>query len=359
MKSIMNKLFHSHLVVMLSSIILHNKVYFTHGAFSPSSSVHNHFNTKKIIEVHNALPSHSQSTHLCKKKQFISALSKRGTSTSLYLGDFFNFGNKSPEEKTEETNDDTDAKEIEKNNKDEQWDDDPVDKIFNFFFGKKEEEPMGMARFGPDRFPEQYPATKTEFAEPVLSDDKVMQTIRPYLKNTNLETRALQLTYDANRDGWDALTFHKAVDKKGGAVVLCTSRAGITCGGYNPKGWVGYGEARGSIAAFLFIMNGKYTTGDFPGIKLQKVGGPSLAQVDNPESGPSFGADSLVIPLGNDNPRLARSKLGSYYERLPDGVNSLFGKDAAVQLKDLKVYHGLYEEGEYIPFTDAEPFALY
>ena len=41
-----------------------------------------------------------------------------------------------------------------------------------------------------------------------------------------------------------------------------------------------------------------------------------------------------------DNPRLARSKLGSYYERLPDGTNSLFGKDAAVQLRDLKVYHG-------------------
>ena len=26
--------------------------------------------------------------------------------------------------------------------------DDPVDKIFSFFFGKKEEAPMGMKRFG-------------------------------------------------------------------------------------------------------------------------------------------------------------------------------------------------------------------
>ena len=56
---------------------------------------------------------------------------------------------------------------------------------------------------------------------------------------------------------------------------------------------------------------------------------------------------------------MARSKLGSYYERLPDGSNSLFGKDANVQLRDLKVYHGMYAPGEYIPFTDAEPFALY
>jgi hypothetical protein len=79
-----------------------------------------------------------------------------------------------------------------------------------------------------------------------------------------------------------------------------------------------------------------------------------------PEAGPSFGADSLVIPLGKDNSRLARSKLGSYYERFADGTNSLFGKgQGSVQLRDLQVYHGVYEPGEYIPFTDAEPFALY
>ncbi len=131
----------------------------------------------------------------------------------------------------------------------------------------------------------------------------------------------------------------------------------------NPIGnnykWVGYGEARGSIAAFLFIVDGKYTKDGAPGIKLRKVGGPGLAQMDLPESGPSFSPDALVIPMGQDNPRLARSKLGSYYERLPDGTSSLFGKDSSVQLKELKVYHGVYAEGEYIPFTDAEPFALY
>lgn len=238
-------------------------------------------------------------------------------------------------------------------------DDDPVEKIFGFFFGKKEESPMGMARFGRERFPEQYPAVKDEWADPVETDaDKEMQIIRPFLKNTNLEERGLKLTYDANRDGWDAISFHNAVDKKGGAVVLCETRIGIVCGGYNPKGWVGYGEARGSIAAFLFVVGGRYANGA-PGTKLQKVGGPGLAQMDMPESGPSFGADSLVIPLADDNPKLARSKLGSYYERFEDGTNSLFDKDASVQLKSLKVYHGVYEEGEYIPFTDAEPFALY
>jgi hypothetical protein len=44
---------------------------------------------------------------------------------------------------------------------------------------------------------------------------------------------------------------------------------------------------------------------------------------------------------------------------LPDGGNSLFGKEAAVTLRELKVYQGVYEKDEFIPFTDAEPFALY
>jgi hypothetical protein len=86
-----------------------------------------------------------------------------------------------------------------------------------------------------------------------------------------------------------------------------------------------------------------------------------LAQQDLPEIGPSFGADSLVIPFDQrSNPKIARSKLGSYYERFPDGTNTVFGeRGGSVELKDLKVYHGVYEEGEYIPYTDAEPGALY
>jgi TLD len=243
--------------------------------------------------------------------------------------------------------------------------DDPVEAIFGFFFGKREAEPMGMKRFGSERFPEQYPATTTEWANPVSTDTKDMALIRPLLKNTNLETRALKLTYDANRNGWSATAFHKAVDKLGGGIVVCKTSDGLVCGGYNPKGWVGYGEARGSIAAFLFVFPQKdntsssTTTATTRAVKLRKVGGPSLAQQDLPELGPCFGADSLVISLGGDNPKQARSKLGSYYERFSDGTNTLFKSSASVQLVDLKVYHGVYGKDEYIPFTDAEPFALY
>lgn len=119
----------------------------------------------------------------------------------------------------------------------------------------------------------QYPATTTDFdVEPVASDSSEMALLRPLLKKTNLEKRGLRLTYDANRDGWDPVTFHAAVDKQGGGVVYCESRLGIQVGGYNPKGWVGYGEARGSIAAFLFQRD------DNRWIKLKKVGGASFAQ---------------------------------------------------------------------------------
>ena len=81
---------------------------------------------------------------------------------------------------------------------------------------------MGMARFGHTRFPQQYPATKTEWADPLppsVNSTPNIVLLRPFLKNLNLETHGLKLTYDANCDGWDAASFHWAVDKKGSAVV--------------------------------------------------------------------------------------------------------------------------------------------
>jgi hypothetical protein len=234
---------------------------------------------------------------------------------------------------------------------------DLVEKIFGVFFGEKEDTPFGLKRFGQDRFPEQYPATVTEWAEPVAGDDKDVARLRPLLKNTNLETRPLRLAYSANAHGWRPDAFHARVDRNGPSLVVCTTATGQVVGGYNPKGWVSYGEARGSVAAFLFVQS----AGDGSGwTKLRKVGGPSLAQLDYPEAGPSFGADSLVIPLASANPKLARSKLGSYYERFADGTNTLFSNSqASAQLREMKVYQGVYAPGEFIPFTDAEPFALY
>lgn len=284
---------------------------------------------------------------------FIPSQQTTSAPTARYMFDFF-------KDKVEQDQSTSAPQQPEKEEEAEgnDFSDDPIDKIFAVFFGKKEEAPMGMKRFGREKFPEQYPAVVDEWAEPLATDDKDMAMLRPMLKKTNLEFRGLKLTYSANRDGWNPSAFHKKVDRLGGGLVLCTTTDGLVCGGYNPKGWVGYGEARGSIAAFLYVF--KMGTTGLP-TKLRKVGGPSFAQQDLPEIGPSFGTDSLVIPMEQSNPKLARSKLGSYFERFPGGGNTLFGQSRGsnVQLKDLKVYHGVYEKGEYIPFTDAEPFALY
>ena len=51
---------------------------------------------------------------------------------------------------------------------------------------------MGMKRFGSERFPEQYPATTTEWANPVSTDTKDMALFHPLRKNTILDTGALK-----------------------------------------------------------------------------------------------------------------------------------------------------------------------
>ena len=62
------------------------------------------------------------------------------------IGNFFNFDKKDDDEEKskEETNNDTEKV----SQKSEYVDEDPVEKIFNFFFGEKEENPMGLSRFG-------------------------------------------------------------------------------------------------------------------------------------------------------------------------------------------------------------------
>lgn len=52
-------------------------------------------------------------------------------------------------------------------------------------------------------------------------------------------------------------------------VVVATTEGGAVCGGYNPAGWIGLGDHRDSIAAFLFTWpNGD--TAAAP-LKLKKV----------------------------------------------------------------------------------------
>ena len=192
-------------------------------------------------------------------------------------------------------------------------------------------------------FPEQYPAVKDRAALPVRGDSSDVAAIRPFLAATQLEYRPLQLVYKASRDGWRARDFHERCDGKGAAVVVVKA-AGKTFGAYNPKGWAGLGENRPSVAAFLFAGEKSSLT------KLRKLGGGGLAVCkDDKNNGICFGPDSLIIPL--DGSKTARSKLGAYYECLPDGSKSLFGSSNEVSLSELLIYVGKYGPNEVIPYS--------
>jgi len=219
-------------------------------------------------------------------------------------------------------------------------------------------EDIGLSRFNRSSRPENYPCVKDEWAKvlPTDSNDPDKVLVRQVLAKTNLEFRSLNCLYDANLDGWKAANFHTKVDKKGPCVVLAKSVSGGIYGGYNPTGWVNYGEFRGSIAAFLFVFPSGNTT--LRPIKLAKIAGAGLAQIDD-GSGPKFGMEGLTIALQSPSNKKVRSKLGLYYERLPSGSNTLFqGNLNEDELLDLKVFGGVYKKDEKIPYSDAMPFSL-
>eukprot|EP01041_Mallomonas_annulata_P009733 gene9733-20246_t len=231
---------------------------------------------------------------------------------------------------------------------------DLVTKLFGRFLPTPTD--VGLKRYTRETRPENYPCIKDVWAENLPTDKDDMLIVRQTLANTNLENRELKITYSANRDGWKATIFHQKVDKLGPAVVLARTASGGLFGGYNPTGWVNYGEYRGSIAAFLYM----FPNGDAKSrpIKLAKIGGAGLAQMDD-GGGPKFGSEGLTIALAPDRPKLVRSKLGLYYENLPNGKRSVLPNAAAFdELTDLIVFTGVYAPGEKIPYSDAIPFAL-
>jgi len=211
-------------------------------------------------------------------------------------------------------------------------------------------------------YPEQYPATyePNTITPDEDKDDENKKLIRPLLKNTQLESRPITMAYQASRDGWSSQAFHMTVDGKGASVVLITTTKGddggsnpIFVGGYNPKGWASLGGARPSVAAFLFYSKTSSTITDVNWQKLRKVGGGGLACArDDPNYGISFGPDSLVISLLDDDGmnRIGQSKLGPYFERGPEDLPSLFSGGIS-ELNDIRVYVGLYEAGEEIPYS--------
>lgn len=208
-------------------------------------------------------------------------------------------------------------------------------------------------------------AVKDRLASSVQGDNADAALVRPLLAGTQLEFRSIQLSYKASKNGWNPAAFHKCVDNRGPAIVLATSSDGLVVGGYNPKGWAGSGANRPSVAAFLYVREKSSKPAD--AIKLCKVGGADFAVGnDNQESGIYFGPDGLIIPLAAkpygypmiENNKMARSRLGSYYEKLPDSGKSVFafgsgGRKGLLEgtLTEVLVFTGVYLNDETVPFA--------
>lgn len=188
-----------------------------------------------------------------------------------------------------------------------------------------------------------------EISDVTVSQDQSVESaelVRPLLKHTQLESRPLQIAYDAKRDGWDPSSFHQGVDAKGAAVIVARDNNRVF-GGYNPKGFCSYGGARPSVAAFLFYER---SPGKFQKLQKLRDGKLSCAR-DDADFGISFGANDFVIGLQPGEERLATSALGEYFECGPENISSLFGRQETTDLTDLKVLVGCYEDGEEIPYS--------
>ena len=195
-------------------------------------------------------------------------------------------------------------------------------------------EPMGLKRMTKEEWPDQWPAVTDQWADPLPCDEgnDELEKIRPLLKQTQMEKLELGLAYDASVHGWSARAFHERLDGQGAGLLVATSTDGVTFGGYNPRGWLGYGEWRDAISAFLYVFES-----DGKPVKSAKIGGSGMAVIDEPAQGPQWGPDGLKISLES---RSARSRLGTYYERADLGKTLFRGQDPSTPkaLKDLRVY---------------------
>lgn len=231
-----------------------------------------------------------------------------------------------------------------------------TEELGDFLFGMPEEAPMGLQRGVKDtdsELPDMFPATKTEFADLLESDEGEVKLIRPMLRQTVLEKKPLELVYDAEEDGWNAEAFHYGVDQQGPVVVIAKTQAGAIVGGYANCGFIGFGEPRNSISAFLFSWSDGDTSK--PVVKLQKAATSfgEAATVDVSTNGPRFGYDGFSMMMTRGQEHSARSKLGLDYEAMPDRRNSIFAREEGnnAYITELRAYVGIFPEGKEVPYT--------
>ena len=219
---------------------------------------------------------------------------------------------------------------------------DPVEKLVAKLFPKayRADKPFGLDRISVEQFPDQYPSRSDLVnAAPVAGDARDVALFRPLLEQTSLERCRLDMCFDSARDGgFEVAAFRAACEGKGACVVLGKTRGGCLFGGYTAKGWIGLGDERNEVSAFLFCdVGGSGKAWE----KLPKVGGGALALLDKPGRGIQFGPDGLRVPL--DGRPVAYSRLGTYYAKRAGGGgrgSTLFapGEDGQAELEWLRVY---------------------
>lgn len=174
------------------------------------------------------------------------------------------------------------------------------------------------------------------------------------MQDTFLEGRTLARVYKASTDGWGAVNFHTKCDLKGPCVVYAETEDGWRFGAFNPEGWQSDDDYKNNLNAFLFC----WPDPEGEPCKLAKVGGGEAALFDYARSGPHFGADGLIIGPGqaavtglfagpdtNDvttsqgQLRVATSRLGQSYAKLPGGGTSVLGEGReSAQLREVEVW---------------------
>ena len=199
---------------------------------------------------------------------------------------------------------------------------DIIERWVGKIFGAKvlsEKQPGGLKRL---ENPEMYTAVTDEFAEPIPEDSGDLAYYRQLLAKTQLEKTPLVAVFDTDVDGWAMESFGSKVYTLGATLlVLKLKNSPCVVGGYNPRGWIGLNEDRDSMAAFLFVWpDGNLK--DRP-IKLAKRGGPALSVMDYPREGIRFAPDGLKCMVPGKE-KIATSRLGPYYEKMPDGSRSMF-----------------------------------
>ena len=193
-------------------------------------------------------------------------------------------------------------------------------------------------------YPESKPATYDISTINPLDMFNPASIVKPLLKQTQLENRKLQVIYNAQKDGWDARSFHKKVDGKGSSVVLAKVR-GRWIGGYNPRGWASLGGSRPSVASFLFYQ----TLFSWQKLRVSRTGGMACGK-DEFDQGIYFGSDALVIPLNGKKPRSVASRLGYFFEGGPEKKTTLLPlAGAEAKVDELYVIAGVYGKDEDIP----------